>query len=664
MASQTTLLTDTLTGVAGTALTAHTANSGNTWTALSCASGTIALDGNGYLYDSAGAGTPLLYKASGTFPQNQTVTYTATFNMLSDHNYSGIGVVDASGNGYQLASYNSGFTTGGGFGVERFTANWITSCGSSGTLTSLARSSVFTPSGLYTATFTFFTTGTTVTMTVTVKQAGATVWASGNIVDSSYPLASQLTVRGYSVSPDSASTGHHAGNLSAAYTVQTSLAASPALVAASSTGNTITLTGTGTAWTPGSPGAPAFTASAGTITAQTVNSTTSATLTFTAPPGSVAITFTDPSTGRTAVINTYQPVTSAAWYFSPYGWYSDGGGALQGNNIRGGSTYALSNNPGNYFKALFSGTSAALVMDETINSGTMPVVKWSIDGSAYQTHTLTGSETSFSLVSGLASANHTLVLYLVAAAISQDRWNTPAQAIKIKGIQLDSAASLQPLSGDVAQQPANLLCFGDSQTEGLNVNGSGGATTTQDAQLGPCSALGRALGAEYGVVAFSCQGWTVGGCSGSNVPTFPNAWNFFYSSHSRLIGGQLAPAPAFIWELEGINDGGASTSSAVAAWLPAIRAAAGPATPIFLGVPWSQAQAANIQAAAATAADPFVHVVNLGPLYTLHVAADGATRDSYDGQHPNAAAVGWLMSMTAKAIQSMLGAWTGSVVVQ
>jgi hypothetical protein len=78
-----------------------------------------------------------------------------------------------------------------------------------------------------------------------------------------------------------------------------SLTVNPTSVSIGSIGNTLTLTGTGTAWTSGTPGSPTFTASAGTITAQTVNSSTSATLTYSAPASAQTVTLTDPSTSDT-----------------------------------------------------------------------------------------------------------------------------------------------------------------------------------------------------------------------------------------------------------------------------------------------------------------------------------------------------------------------------
>lgn len=78
---------------------------------------------------------------------------------------------------------------------------------------------------------------------------------------------------------------------------------------------TITLTGTGTAWTPGTPGSPTFTVSGGagaSITAQQVLTATTATITLQTGTATGALTITDPSTGATAVI-TLRPTTWRKW---------------------------------------------------------------------------------------------------------------------------------------------------------------------------------------------------------------------------------------------------------------------------------------------------------------------------------------------------------------
>jgi len=86
----------------------------------------------------------------------------------------------------------------------------------------------------------------------------------------------------------------------------------PSTVLASSTGNSLTLTGTATSWTAGTPGAPSFTVSDGSITAQVIHSATSATLTYSAPSSSGSVTIADPSSGVTTLLT----VNSVATDFS------------------------------------------------------------------------------------------------------------------------------------------------------------------------------------------------------------------------------------------------------------------------------------------------------------------------------------------------------------
>lgn len=84
------------------------------------------------------------------------------------------------------------------------------------------------------------------------------------------------------------------GEMTAALTVD------PEVIGNYGSCTTLTLTGTGTAWTTGTPGSPIFTVDHGEITAQEITSETTATITYC--PGNYlgAIIFTDPSTGMTA----------------------------------------------------------------------------------------------------------------------------------------------------------------------------------------------------------------------------------------------------------------------------------------------------------------------------------------------------------------------------
>lgn len=87
--------------------------------------------------------------------------------------------------------------------------------------------------------------------------------------------------------------------LPAFYPSGPSMVADTATLVVSSTGNTVVLTGTGTSWTPGTPGSPTFgistSGSGASITAQTVDSSTQATLTVDAGTGiGDTITINDP----------------------------------------------------------------------------------------------------------------------------------------------------------------------------------------------------------------------------------------------------------------------------------------------------------------------------------------------------------------------------------
>lgn len=93
---------------------------------------------------------------------------------------------------------------------------------------------------------------------------------------------------------------------------------SPTQVYAGTTGNVLTLSGTSTPWTSGTPGGPTFTvanSNSGTgtaATAQSVASTTSATVTVTAG-GKGTITVMDPDSGATATVAVVNPYDVERW---------------------------------------------------------------------------------------------------------------------------------------------------------------------------------------------------------------------------------------------------------------------------------------------------------------------------------------------------------------
>jgi hypothetical protein len=195
-----TLITDSFAGAASTNLTAHTADTGNTWTATL---GTIQLDGGGGVFCQAG--TPAIYLASGTF--NNILRLTWTLDCMTDVQFAGAGFIDGSGNMYYLQSLNSG-TSGGGWRVSR-----LPSGGAPTTLSELL-STPLSAGQQYSVTFTYNSDSITVTLTWSVYQGTTLIWSS-TTTDTTYPTATQCGL--WASGAVTTTTGHHVGDFNGVY---------------------------------------------------------------------------------------------------------------------------------------------------------------------------------------------------------------------------------------------------------------------------------------------------------------------------------------------------------------------------------------------------------------------------------------------------------------
>lgn len=188
------------------------------------------------------------------------------------------------------------------------------------------------------------------------------------------------------------------------YTV-TTVSVSPDSVLTSSTGGSLTLTGAGgadrLAWTAGTPGSPTFTASAGTITAQTVASGTSATLTYSAPVSAQTVTLTDP---RNSVTGPLTIATGAA------------------------TSYTLAGPPGSLvsvastnFTVTPNGIYTGTITPASTGAGTFSPTSLAYSSSAapktftYTPSSTTGSPHTISTTSSPALTNPTSISYAVAS---------------------------------------------------------------------------------------------------------------------------------------------------------------------------------------------------------------------------------------------------------
>ncbi len=325
--------------------------------------------------------------------------------------------------------------------------------------------------------------------------------------------------------------------------------------------------------------------------------------------GSYAVTG-DSATLTSSV--TIASVNDPNWFFSPYNWYSDGAGSLAANNIRASSTLAWSNNPGAYFKTVFSGTSCSLLVDvsgfvaNSVAAGDYPAIKYSVDGGGFTRYLLLNTDTQVTLATGLSAGPHTLVVYFVAIGVSTDRWVTPVAIFSVSGLRLDSGAVLTAPT----LLPRNIIIYGDSITEGEEVLAAGFLPINQDAQDAYSAALSAVCrNGEYGNIGFSGTGYTAGGNGGA--PVLTAGWNLYATGKSRLVSTILSPAPDIILCDDGINDGATDITTTVTAMIGSWRTAA-PLAHIVIMVPWSGNHATQIAAGVTAASDANAFAINTG----------------------------------------------------
>lgn len=435
---------------------------------------------------------------------------------------------------------------------------------------------------------------------------------------------------------------------------------SPSYILKGSTGNLITLTGTNTTWSVGTPGSPTFSLSGGTsasITVQTVTSSSAATLTVSAGSATGTLAITDPSSGTTANITVIDSVAVSDTHFqaglSPYNWYYNG------------SSYVQTTNPGAYIKFGFTGTQLVLEVDTSIltgfSSSDYPALRVSIDNGAYTDYQLPASGKNLRIANGLSSGSHTAFIFYKTDKDSGDKWNTPVEALKITRIGLDAAATLEAASGAIAIRSRKVIIYGDSIGKGNNsLSNAVNQLTAGNAWFAYGTAVGEALNAEFGIIAYGGQGYTVAGSQ--NVPAVSTAWDDYYSGQSRLSGGALTPAPFAIISAHGTNDrgvGDSSVTAAVEAQIALWRAAA-PSAWIFICDPPGRWKASALAAAVTNAADPMAAYVAVPASIASGLNNSGVKLTTYDGLHPNQDVHMRYAAALSEAIGEIIGESNGS----
>lgn len=269
--------------------------------------------------------------------------------------------------------------------------------------------------------------------------------------------------------------------------------------------------------------------------------------------------------------------------YSPYTWDVD-------------ATRAQTINPGAYLRTLFTGASAVLNFDTTDVTSPVPRLRICVDGRTNQSANVAAT-VSVTMPSGQDNTTHLLEVWVDATTETVNRWNSPQNvAVKLTGITLETGDDTVALP---QRRPLNILCYGDSITEGvrtLALNGSNDLDRNSATVCWPLE-LGRQLGAEVGVVGFGSQG--ISDTGNGNVPALVDSWDWLWASEARVF----TPAPDYCIWLMGYNDGGTDTQADGIAALNGMLTAM-PSTQFVLFRPLDGTQAANLQAIAAGCSDP------------------------------------------------------------
>lgn len=348
-------------------------------------------------------------------------------------------------------------------------------------------------------------------------------------------------------------------------------------------------------------------------------------------------------------------------FYSPWTWLCDGAGCQtthDGASLRFGWT----------------GRNLALGVDVSMHDRARsslvdyPVLGCSIDGGPVRVVRLEPGAVSVPLARGLADGRHRCVVYLRWIGFNRERWWSGRQVVlwRVTGLRLDPAGATFP---DPALRPRRALFYGDSILSGAY--NFGGET---DARQSWAEVVAASLDAEPGRVSFEAQSYAVAGHpSNGNVPGLflpgaPEAstWDKLDSRHSRLVRGEFAPRPDYVFLAHGANDAlervpAARVEGSVRGLLPRIRRGAGPEAEVFVVVPFEGYHRAAITTAfdayQAATPDRRCHLIDLGPAASIRDddLVDGQpVRRSFDGVHPTAAMHARLGAMMAERVREVL----------
>lgn len=402
---------------------------------------------------------------------------------------------------------------------------------------------------------------------------------------------------------------------------------------------------------------PAYSGVPGVFTPSTVSFSGSESQNFTFTPSGSGLThitttnnsgLTDPSglNYTSTLPATLISVDNANFYFSPYNWHS-------GTDVR------VSVNPGAYLSTVFDGTYCGLRVGNNhlvgVSAIKWPRIRWSVDNGPWQTQQLTSSVPVIQIASGVSDTNHTLKAYFLSSDAYTSRWDAD-MSIRVSGVILNGGKTISAPTIRNDQ----LIVYGDSITEGAWIEGPptdlNNYSVYADATDSYINALAETLGCEYGSCAFGGQSWQ--SVFNSDIPDLPDAWDFYYSTNSRLSSGLLVPTPEYLICNMGAN-GGLSTSSDLTTWLGDVRIAAGPSCKIVVVVPFGGNGRTNIINgfnSYQSTPDPLCKLIDLGTMLGIGDTVSNPTFRTTDNLHLDPQGHAFIGAKLASAITDAFAA--------
>ncbi len=294
--------------------------------------------------------------------------------------------------------------------------------------------------------------------------------------------------------------------------------------------------------------------------------------------------------GHARLLGAVVPATDARVLngLSPYNW------TVQGESV--GSSIC-----GASITLKFSGTRHVSLEVDTSRIVTpiasrYPIIAWSVNGGARQTHQLSPRETSVVLASEVDSP--LIDLYIKGVSPYEDRWSgcLPPNAVSVTGFKVDEggAAVAVELPGEIWLNIGDSIMSGDAagyaEGQGRPANDAWAASDDGRASYGYL--LAQHYGYREARIAYGGYNWG-GGMAG--IPALTTLIDQRSAAVSRLTGQVLLPAPSVV--LINLGENGVPADRDVTDALGTLRRRVEPATKIIVMLPLSGRGRAEINRA-------------------------------------------------------------------